>query len=71
MLNISKLENLIKSRGWSNSYFCNLFSKNRGWISDMKRGVGLPDKNTLDCMADKLGTTVDYLTDKSEQKEKD
>mgnify|MGYP000992170857 FL=1 len=71
MVNIHKIESLIKDKGWSNTYFCTLFDKNKGWIRDWKRNRGLPDENTLQSIADKLGTTVDYLTDKSEQKEKD
>jgi transcriptional regulator with XRE-family HTH domain len=70
MVNITKIEALIKANGWSNSYFCNLFNKNRGWIRDWKRGKGLPDENTLQAIADKLDTTVDYLTDKTDKKEK-
>ena len=70
MLNIAKVEVLIKAKGWSNSYFCGLFGKNRGWIRDWKHGVGLPDENMLQAIADALDTTVDYLTDKTEQKNK-
>lgn len=70
MLNIAKVESLISDHGWSNSYFCRLFNKNSGWIRDWKRGRGLPDENTLQDIADKLDTTVDYLTDKTEQKNK-
>lgn len=70
MLNIPKIEALIKEKGWSNSYFCSLFGKNPGWIKDWKRGKGLPDENTLRTISDKLNTTVDYLTDKTEQKNK-
>lgn len=69
MVNINKTEELIKEKGWSNSYFCSLFNKNRGWIRDWKRGVGLPDENTLQLIADRLDTTVDYLTDKTDIKE--
>jgi transcriptional regulator with XRE-family HTH domain len=36
----------------------------------MERGRGLPDENTLQSIADKLGTTVDYLTDKTDKKER-
>ena len=32
----------------------------------MEHGVGLPDENTLQAIADKLDTTVDYLTDKTD-----
>ena len=70
MFNIAKLEQLIKEKGWSNTYFSSLFNKSRSWISDMKRGLGLPDENMLVGIADKLDTTVDYLTDKTDQKNK-
>lgn len=69
MLNFNKLEQLIKEKGWSKVYFSSLFEKNKGWITDMKRGIGLPDENLLRSIADKLGTTVDYLTDKTDIKE--
>ena len=69
MVNISKIESLINLRGWSNSYFCEQFSKNKGWITDMKKGKGLPDENTLRAIADKLDTTVEYLTDQTDIKE--
>lgn len=70
MLKIDRLEQLIKSKGWSNVYFSNLLGKNAGWIKDMKRGRGLPDENTLEQIADKLDTTVEYLTDKTDIKNK-
>lgn len=68
MLNIAKIEMLISEKGWKKPYFCSLFGKERGWISDWKRGRGLPDENTAQAIATVLGTTVEYLTDKSEQK---
>jgi len=70
LLNISKLESLIKSKGWSKTFFAMQFDKNKGWITDMKRGVGLPDENMLADIAERLDTTIDYLTDKTEQKNK-
>ena len=70
MLNISKIESLINSKGWSNTYFAGLFDKNKGWVRDWKRGRGLPDANMLQAIADKLGTTVEYLTDQTDIKNK-
>jgi transcriptional regulator with XRE-family HTH domain len=61
---------LLKEHGWSASYFCRLFGKGVTWLADMERGRGLPDENTLQAIADKLDTTVDYLTDKTDKKEK-
>lgn len=68
LLNIARIEALIKEKGWSNSYFCSLSGKNRGWIRDWKRGLGLPDENTLHDIADRLDTTVEYLTDQTDEK---
>lgn len=70
MLNLSRLEKAIKEKGWSKVYFSDLLGKNKGWITDMKRGVGLPDANMLQAIADKLETTVEYLTDKTDIKNK-
>lgn len=70
MLNFARLESLLKEMGWSNTYFADQFGKSKVWISDMKRGRGLPDENTLSAIADKLNTTVDYLTDKTNIKNK-
>lgn len=70
MVNITKIEQLIKEKGWSKKHFCSLFNRSRTWIDDWKRGVGVPKDNVLQAIADKLETTVDYLTDKTEQKNK-
>ena len=47
MLNIAKTEELIKFKGWSNTYFCKKMGHSRTWVSDMKRGIGLPDENMI------------------------
>jgi transcriptional regulator with XRE-family HTH domain len=70
MVNVSKIRGLLKEHGWSASHLCRLFGKNVAWLADMERGRGLPDENTLQAIADKLDTTVNYLTDKTDQKEK-
>lgn len=70
MLNIDRMESLIRANGWSNTYFAKMFNKSRSWISDMKRGAGLPDENMIRAIANALNTTVEYLTGESDQKEK-
>lgn len=70
MLNISKVESLIKERGWTKTYFCGLFGHSRTWIDDWKRGKGIPKESVLIEVADALGTTFDYLTDKTDKKNK-
>ena len=69
MINLEKLRSLIKEKGWTVSYFCKLMGHSRSWLIDMSKGKGLPDENTLRAIADKLDTTVDYLTDKTDVKE--
>ena len=65
------MEMLIKEHGWNNTYFSSLFGKSRQWITDMKKkGLGIPDENMLQSIADKLDTTVDYLTDQTDKKNK-
>lgn len=68
MFNITKLEQLIADKGWSNAYFCQQMQRNRGWITDMKRGIGLPDFDTIVDMAFLLDTSVEYLTDQTDDK---
>ena len=70
MLNIAKTEELIKFKGWSNTYFCKKMGHSRTWITDMKHGIGLPDENMIRAIANELNTTFEYLTDQSDQKEK-
>ncbi len=69
MLNISKIRLLLKEQGWSASYLSRAFDKGPTWIADMERGRGLPDETTLRAIAEKLGTTVEYLTDQTDKKE--
>jgi transcriptional regulator with XRE-family HTH domain len=69
LLNISKVEALIKERGWSKVYFNKQFGHSVAWINDWKRGY-LPSDATIALIADKLGTTVEYLTDQTDNKNK-
>ena len=70
MVNVSKIRGLIKEHGWSASYLCRAFGKNPAWLADMERGRGIPDENTIKAIANKLDTTIDYLTDKTDKKNK-
>jgi len=70
MINLEKLKVLIKGKGWSIAYFCEVMGhSSRSWLVDMSKGKGIPDENVLRDMADKLDTTVEYLTDKTDIKE--
>ena len=42
-VNISRVENFIKNKGWSNSYFSEeIMGKPRGWLTEWKRGKNFP-----------------------------
>lgn len=67
---ISRVEELIKEKGWKNPYFCERMGHARNWISEWKRGKGLPNEQTIAKIAELLDTTVDYLTGKTDEKKK-
>ena len=69
MLNLEKVKCLIKSKGWSTAYFCASMGHSRSWLIDIKKGKGVPDENGIKDIADKLDTTIEYLTDKTDIKE--
>jgi len=70
MVNVSKIRELLKEHGWSASYLCRTFGKGSTWLADMERGRGLPDESAIKAIANKLDTTIDYLTDKTDKKNK-
>jgi transcriptional regulator with XRE-family HTH domain len=71
-LNIIKVEQLIKENQWSNASFCKFFGMSHSWITDMKNGKGIPNDNDaiIKLIADRLNASVDYLTDKTDIKNK-
>lgn len=69
-VNSAKLKTLLKERGFTMKYFNDLLGKNRSYLSNVLTGSDSISDEELKIVADKLGTTVDYLTDKSEDKEK-
>lgn len=69
-MNYDKLESLAKERGISKTHLCQLVGRERYYLRDCKnRGVEPPEDH-IKTWADALGTTADYLTDKSEDKGK-
>jgi hypothetical protein len=40
LLDITRVENLIKEKGWKAPYFCQQLGHARNWIADWKRGKG-------------------------------
>jgi transcriptional regulator with XRE-family HTH domain len=68
LLNISKVEELIKEKGWKAPYFCSQLGHARNWVAEWKRGKGLPDEEMTARIAKLLDTTVEFITDQSEIK---
>lgn len=69
-LNAAKLKTLLKEQGLSMKYFNDMLGKNRSYLSNVLTGSDSISLEDLEKVADKLNTTVDYLTDKTDQKEK-
>lgn len=69
-MNYDKLENLAKEKGISKTHLCQLVGRERYYLRDCKNRGTEPPEDHIKTWADALGTTVEYLTDKSEQKEK-
>jgi transcriptional regulator with XRE-family HTH domain len=69
-LNASKLKCLLKEQGLSMKYFNDMLGKNRSYLSNVMTGSDSISFDDLEKVAHKLNTTVEYLTDQSDQKEK-
>jgi transcriptional regulator with XRE-family HTH domain len=70
MVNINKIKQLAKEKGLKLSFLCEKIGASRYRLYDWERGKSFPTENEIQTIADLLGTTVDYLTDKTDKKEK-
>lgn len=68
-VNIGKIKELAKEHGLKMKFFCDQFGKKQSFFADINNGKNYLDEDQLLFIADKLNTTVEYLTDKTEQKE--
>lgn len=68
--NIEKIIELAKEKGIKMKYFCDQFGKQRSFMTDIKNGKNFLEEEQLQFIAAELNTTVEYLTDQTEQKEK-
>lgn len=69
-MNYDKLEALVKEKGVSKTFLCQIVGRERYYLRDCKKNNFIPPDEHIAAWADALGTTVDYLTDKTNQKEK-
>lgn len=73
-VNIDKVKDLSKAKGISMKYWCDNFGKQRSYLADVRSGKNKLEEFELLFIVGELGTTVEYLTDKTDDpapKEKD
>lgn len=64
--NVDRIKKLAKQQGLTMKYFCDCFGKHRSYLTSIRNGNGHLDENELQFIADKLNTTVEYLTDQTD-----
>ncbi len=61
-VDIERIEIIIKANGWRNSYFAEvIMKKQRGWVSEWKRGKNFPSPKEAAQMCILLKTTPDDI----------
>ena len=69
-LNYDRLESLIKEAGKTKAYLCAKVNRGRYYRRDLKNANTNVPEETVEIWADELGTTPEYLTGESDEKEK-
>ena len=65
---IDRIQELAQAQGVSMRYLCELVGKRRrGFFADIRNGKDYIDENELTIIASSLGTTVDYLSWKTDE----
>lgn len=70
VLNLDRVDSLSKEKGITKAFICSGIGMRRGYFTDIKRDGSMVPIDRLTIIADILGTTVEYLTDETDQKEK-
>ena len=68
--NVDKIKELAKQQGLTMKYLCEIVGKPAYFLSALRLGQVCISANELAVIADKLNTTVEYLTDRTDMKEK-
>lgn len=66
MVNYNKLQSLLKEKGLSQSFVSEKLNMSRNYLKDCKRLKSVIPADRLELIADILGTTVEYLTDQTD-----
>lgn len=64
--NFNKINALIKLKGIKKSYICEKLGVGSTYLADVERGKNRLTDERLETIAALLGTSVDYLTDKTD-----
>lgn len=70
MVNIDKIRDLAKEKGISVTFLCKSVGQGAYYLNDVKKRGGNIPSDRLIQIANILDTSVDYLTDKTDKKEK-
>ncbi|MEG2000573.1 MAG: helix-turn-helix transcriptional regulator [Evtepia sp.] len=70
MFNYEKLNALINEKGIKKTALAEKIGKNQSIFTDWKKGKSEPKEEYIEIIASLLDTTVAYLTDQTDQKEK-
>lgn len=71
MLNLTKVISRAKEKGLSNTFLAKKLGRSSASLFvDWRKGKSKPSENDMEMLADLLDTTVEYLTDQTDQKEK-
>ena len=69
MCNIDKIKSLAKSKGFKLKYICSQLGEVESYLGDVKAGRRAMYPEKLEAIAEILGTTVEYLTDQTDDPE--
>ena len=71
MVNLEKIRSLSKAKGLSLSFICSQIGVARVYFIDVERYNRVIPEERLEKIADLLGTTVEYLTDQTDDPNKE
>lgn len=66
LCNIDKIKSLAKTKGIKLKYICEKIGIRESYFGDIKSGKNKMTEERLRSIADLLGTTVEYLTDQTD-----
>lgn len=70
MVNIHKIKQRAKEKGISVAFICSQLGLGRGYLNDVEKSSGTIPDDRLSKIAEMLETTLEYLKDETDEKEK-